>query len=102
MKMPAPDPDMVTIYHARRRRPRWRRTIAAWAISRECAPPERRDGKSIRFRFAGITIFAEPGAAHIRHLTVDFEDATHFTQEWSSIENGKEQSVAFHWTRKAK
>ena len=57
-------------------------------------------GKSIRFRFADITNLAKPGDAHIRHLTVTFQDPGHFTQEWVSVADSKEQPAAvFKWTR---
>jgi hypothetical protein len=58
------------------------------------------DAKTIKFRFADITNLSKPGAGHIRDLTVTFEDKDHFTQEWTSVENGKEGSHTFHWTRK--
>lgn len=79
MKMPAPEPDMVTMYHrdgsglvathycSLGNQPRMRATEA---------PP---DGKTIRFRFADITNLSKPGVPHIRHLTVTFQDADHFT-----------------------
>jgi hypothetical protein len=58
------------------------------------------DAKTIRFRFADITNLAKPDGGHIKDLTVTFQDADHMTQEWTSVENGKEQVEVFHWTRK--
>jgi len=100
MKMPAPEPDMVTMYHldgnglvathycSMGNQPRMR--------SAEVSP----DGKIIRFRFADITNLAKPDAPHIRHLTVTFQDADHFTQEWTAVSDGKEKPETFKWTRK--
>jgi hypothetical protein len=101
MKMPAPEPDMVTIYH---------RDGDAFVATHYCsignqprmrAPGASPDGKSIRFRFADITNL-KPGGGHIKHLSVLFVDANHFTQEWTSSSNGKEEPVVFNWTRTQK
>jgi len=101
MKMPAPEPDMVTVYH---------RDGDAFVATHYCsignqprmrAPGAEADGKSIRFRFADITNL-KPGGGHIKHLTVTFEDANHFTQEWTSSSKGKDESAVFKWTREAK
>jgi hypothetical protein len=100
MQMPAPEPDMVTIYH---------RDGAGLVATHYCSmgnQPRMRagglaaDGKSIQFRFADITNLSKPGGGHIQHLTVKFIDQGHLTQEWTSVENGKEQAATFHWTRK--
>ncbi|MBZ5553790.1 MAG: hypothetical protein LAO21_13790 [Acidobacteriia bacterium] len=47
-----------------------------------------------------ITNLASPGASHIHHLVVTFDDHAHFTQNWTWRENGKDQSGAFRFTRK--
>jgi hypothetical protein len=100
MKMPAPEPDMVTVYH---------RDGDALLATHYCSignQPRMRasggDGKSIRFRFLDITNL-KPGSDHIQHLTVNFEDANHFTQEWTGFSKGKEgPPEVFHWTRQQK
>lgn len=100
MKMPAPEPDMVTVYH---------RDGEALMATHYCSmgnQPRMRAaapipaGNSIRFRFVDVTNLRKPGEGHIRHLTVTFVDAGHFTQEWTSFGEGKEQSAVFKWTRK--
>jgi hypothetical protein len=100
MKMPPPAPDMVTMYHrdgtglvathycSMGNQPRMRAS--------EASP----DGKTIQFRFADITNLAKPDGAHIRHLKVTFQDADHFTQDWTSVDKGKEQTEVFKWKRK--
>jgi hypothetical protein len=101
MKMPAPEPDMVTVYH---------RDGADLVATHYCsmgnqprmrAPGASADAKSIPFRFVDITNL-KPGGGHIKHLTVKFEDASHFTQEWTSSSKGKEESAVFKWTRQPK
>ena len=100
MKMPPPAPDMVTMYH---------RDGTGLVATHYCSmgnQPRMRaieaspDGKTVRFRFADITNLAKPGGAHIRHLKVTFLDADHFTQDWTSVDKGKEQTEVFKWTRK--
>lgn len=98
MKMPSPQPDMVTMYH---------RDGGGLVATHYCSmgnQPRMRapeaDAKTIRFRFADITNLKHPGDGHIRDLTVTFQDNDHFTQEWTSVENGKENVETFQWTRK--
>jgi hypothetical protein len=98
MKMPSPQPDMVTMYH---------RDGTGLVATHYCSmgnQPRMRapeaDAKTIRFRFSDITNLAKPGDAHIRDLTITFEDKDHFTQEWTSVENGKDHVETFQWTRK--
>jgi hypothetical protein len=98
MKTPAPHTDMVTMYH---------RDGAGLVATHYCSmgnQPRMRaadgDAKTIRFRFADITNLAKPDGGHIKDLTVTFQDADHMTQEWTSVEKGKEQVEVFHWTRK--
>lgn len=100
MNTPAPQPDMVTMYH---------RDGTGLVATHYCSignQPRMRapaaDATAIRFRFADITNLAKPEAAHIRDLTVTFQDNDHFTQEWTSVENGKEHTEVFKWTRKKK
>jgi hypothetical protein len=98
MKMPTPEPDMVTIYH---------RDGDGLVATHYCsmgnqprmrAPGALLDGKSIRFRFADITNL-KPGGEHIQHLTVTFDDRNHLTQEWIGS-SAKEEPAVFKWTRK--
>lgn len=100
MKMPAPQPDMVTMYH---------RDGDALMATHYCSmgnQPRMRAagpvpaGDSIRFRYVDITNLSKPGGGHIKHLTVTFVDADHFTQEWTSTEGGKDQTMLFRWTRR--
>ena len=98
MKMPAPAPDMVTMYH---------RDGSGLVATHYCSmgnQPRMRapqaDAKTIRFKFADITNLAKPEGGHIKDLTVTFIDKDHFTQEWTSVADGKEHVETFEWTRK--
>lgn len=102
MKMPAPEPDMVTVYH---------RDGAALMATHYCSmgnQPRMRaaapaaDGNSIGFRFVDVTNLRKPDEGHIKHLTVNFVDAGHFTQEWTAFDGKKETASVFRWTRKKK
>jgi hypothetical protein len=99
MKMPAPEPDMVTIYHHDGEGLVATHYCSIGNQPRMRAPGMAPGGKSIAFRFADITNL-KPGGGHIKHLTVNFEDETHFNQEWTSTSNGKEAPVTFKWTRR--
>ena len=58
------------------------------------------DASAIKFRFADITNLGKPDGDHIKDLTITFQDHDHMTQEWFSVEKGKENSMVMHWTRK--
>lgn len=100
MKMPAPEPDMVTVYH---------RDGTSLVATHYCSmgnQPRMRaaeadaGAKTIRFRFADITNLAKPDGGHIKHLTVTFDDNDHLTQDWTAVMDGKDHSSVFKWTRK--
>jgi len=41
-----------------------------------------------------------PGQEAMDALVVRFQDAAHFTQEWTSTDKGKRSTMVFHWIRK--
>jgi len=103
MSMPAPAPDMVTVYH---------RDGDSLVATHYCSignqPRMRTESnpaatQPLRFRFVDITNL-KPGGTHIKHLNVKFLDSTHFDQEWISNTKDKsgqekEEAMTFHWTR---
>ena len=98
LKPPAPEPEMVTMYHRD-----GNGLVATHYCSMGNQPRMRAsagDAKTIRFRFADITNQATPDQGHIKDLTITFEDADHITQEWIGVDKGKESAEVFHWTRK--
>jgi hypothetical protein len=57
-------------------------------------------GEAITFALVDVSNLEATGPSHISGLTVRFEDARHFTQEWSSIEKGQTTKTVFRWTRR--
>jgi hypothetical protein len=58
------------------------------------------DPNVIEFRFKDVTNLSSPDAAHITGVKFTFIDANHHTEEWTAVENGKEQVARFDLTRK--
>jgi len=57
------------------------------------------DAKKVDFAFASATNLASPQDMHMHGLKVSFEDADHFSQEWTLRTKGKDQPVVFHFQR---
>jgi hypothetical protein len=57
-------------------------------------------GGTLTFNFVDATGLASPQAEHMRKLVVKFQDADHFTQEWTHRMAGKEETGVFKYTRK--
>jgi hypothetical protein len=55
---------------------------------------------SIAFDFVDATNLASPKTEHMRKLVVKFQDADHFTQEWTHRKDGKEETGIFKYARK--
>ncbi len=56
--------------------------------------------KSIVFEFVDISGMPNPKAEHMRKLVVRFDDANHFTQEWTHRKAGHEMTGVFRYSRK--
>jgi hypothetical protein len=98
MKMPAPAPDMVTVYH------RDGTTLLATHYCSIGNQPRMRATEfpkdSLSFVFADITNLAKPDAVHIHDLKITFVDADHIVEDWSSAPAGKGESISIKLTRK--
>ncbi len=79
---------MMTHYCSEGNQPRMRAQAAAG------------EPKSLAFEFVDATGLASPQAEHMRKLVVRFDDADHFTQEWTHRVAGKEETGVFKYTRK--
>ncbi len=55
---------------------------------------------SIAFHFVDVTNLSGRETEHMRELVVKFQDADHFTQEWTHRKAGKEETGVFKYTRK--
>jgi hypothetical protein len=91
--------DMVTMYY-----PDGSRIMMTHYCSEGNQPRMRAntagDVKSLSFDFVDATNLASPQAEHMRKLVVRFDDADHFTQEWTHRVAGKEETGIFKYTRK--
>ena len=92
--------DMVTVYHADGPRLVMTHYCSAGNQPRMRSEPAAGEVKKLEFHFLDVTNLASPEAGHMHDLTVSFEDANHFTQEWHWLDHGKEHVSVFHWTRK--
>ncbi len=92
--------DMVTVYH-----PDGSRLLMTHYCSSGNQPRMKAEGQSgevkkIAFAYVDATNLSSPDALHMVRLVVTFENADHFTQEWTSSEKGKETTAAFKLARK--
>jgi hypothetical protein len=92
--------DMVTMYH-----PDGSRIMMTHYCSEGNQPRMRTqvgagEPKSLAFTFVDATNLASPKAEHMRKLVVRFDDADHFTQEWTHRKASKEETSVFKYSRK--
>ena len=92
--------DMVTMYY-----PDGSRILMTHYCSEGNQPRMRAQAatgepKSLAFEFVDVTGLANPQAEHMRKLVVRFDDADHFTQEWTHRKAGKEETGVFKYARK--
>jgi hypothetical protein len=90
--------DMVTMYH-----PDGSRIMMTHYCSGGNQPRMRTEtssADSIAFDFVDATNLASPKAEHMRKLVVKFQDADHFTQEWTHRKDGKDETGVFKYARK--
>jgi hypothetical protein len=92
--------DMVTMYS-----PDGDRVIATHYCSEGNQPRLRTsvpagDAGKLDFRFVDATNLPGPDAMHMDRLVVTFQDASHFQQEWTSRDKGKDDTGVFDYARK--
>ena len=92
--------DMVTVYHPDGARIRMTHYCSEGNQPRMKAEAAAADPKSITFDFVDVTGLASPQAEHMRKLVVRFDDADHFTQEWTHRKAGRETTGVFQYSRK--
>ena len=91
--------DMVTMYHPDGSRIMMTHYCSEGNQPRMRANAPGADG-SLAFDFVDATGLASPQAEHMRKLVVKFQDADHFTQEWTHLKAGKEEIGVFKYARK--
>jgi len=92
--------DMVTIYHRDGDRLMLTHYCAANNQPRMRLESASADGKTLKFSFLDVTNLAKPTDGHMRQVEFNFQDADHFTQTWTFIQDGKDQVDTFEYARK--
>ena len=92
--------DMVTMYHPDGSRIMMTHYCAGGNQPRMRAQVPKGDGNRIAFSFVDATNLPDPKVEHMRSLVVRFDDADHFTQEWTHRKAGKDEKGVFKYTRK--
>jgi hypothetical protein len=100
-RMDAPDHhEMITMYYPDGSRIMMTHYCSEGNQPRMKAQAGAVDPKSLAFDFVDATGLVSPQAEHMRKLVVRFDDADHFTQEWTHRRAGKEETGVFKYTRK--
>ena len=92
--------DMVTMYYPDGSRIMMTHYCSEGNQPRMKAQAAAGEPKSLAFNFVDATNLASPQAEHMRKLLVRFDDADHFTQEWTHRKAGKEETGVFKYSRK--
>jgi hypothetical protein len=92
--------DMVTMYHPDGSRILMTHYCAGGNQPRMRAPAPKGNVDRLAFSFVDATNLPDPKVEHMRSLVVRFEDADHFTQEWTHRKAGKDETGVFKYTRK--
>ena len=100
-RMDAPDhSEMITMYYPDGSRVMMTHYCSEGNQPRMRAQAAAGEPKSLAFDFVDVTGLPSPTAEHMRKLVVKFDDADHFTQEWTHREAGKEETGVFKYARK--
>lgn len=59
------------------------------------------DGKTVVFEFVDATNLSNPNAGHMHRAVFTMADATHHTEDWTYVSNGKEETHRFELHRVA-
>ncbi|RJP69992.1 MAG: hypothetical protein C4532_09995 [Candidatus Abyssobacteria bacterium SURF_17] len=92
--------EMVTMYHPDGDRLMMTHYCSVRNQPRMRAQPAATESNKIVLDFVDVTNLSAPDAGHMKKLVVTFEDADHFTQEWTWREKEQEGATVFHFERK--
>jgi hypothetical protein len=92
--------DMVTMYHPDGSRILMTHYCAGGNRPRMRAQVPKGDVDRLAFAFVDATNLPDPKVEHMRSLVVRFDDADHFTQEWTHRKAGKDEKGVFKYTRR--
>jgi hypothetical protein len=93
------DEDMVTMYHVDGNRILATHYCAMGNQPRMAAPGLSADGKTLAFAFVDASNVSDPDGGIMRSLVIRFQDADHFSQDWTWREKGKDQVATFTYAR---
>ena len=84
-----PDGEQVLLTHycSHGNEPRMRAKVAPGEVEK------------LDFRLVDVANLSSPKALHRNRLVVTFQDSRHFTQEWTSVENGRSGTEIFRFAR---
>jgi hypothetical protein len=100
-RMDAPDhSEMITMYYPDGSRVMMTHYCSEGNQPRMKAEAAAGQPKSLAFEFVDVTGLVSRDAEHMRKLVVHFDDADHFTQEWTHRKDGKEETGVFRYSRK--
>ena len=88
--------EMMTVYH-----PDGSRLVMTHYCSSGNQPRMRAEGlsaegKKLAFAYVDVTNLSSPDSLHMVRLAMTFDDANHFTEEWTSLEKGKDAEKFQH------
>ena len=92
-------PYMITMYHRDGTGLMLTHYCAAGNQPRMRAAAVAEGGKKIVFKFLDVTNLANPGADHIRDLTITFTSPKQVVQEWTARKGGKDSKTVFTLVR---
>jgi hypothetical protein len=87
----APDSSMLTVFHMDGDRLLLTHYCEAGNHLRLVAAVSEDAGRTLRFSFLDATNLASRASGHMHAVVIKFVDDTHFDEQWSRYENGKEQ-----------
>lgn len=93
------DTSMITVYHLDGPRIMATHYCVAGNQPRMAASGLSPDGRTLSFAFLDATNVTDPDGELMRSLVIQFQDADHFSQAWTSRAKGKDHVGTFVYTR---
>ncbi len=97
---PADEPSMVSLYNSDGPSVLMTHFCGTGNQPRMRAKGVKADAKTFDFTFVDCSNLTAPGAGHMHHLLMTFDDPDHLSQEWTWREKGKESKITIHLARK--
>jgi hypothetical protein len=94
------EPSMVTVYHLDGGRLMVTHYCSSGNQPRMVTDNSGGDGKRLAFHYLDATNLTSADAGHMHKLVIGFQDADHFTQEWTWHDKGQEKTEVIAFARK--